>query len=247
MLNLREDIVIEELQHDSHNDTEDGGNQRHLHTCSNNGRTDVTSRLDTVESHHHTNHRSQESQRGGNGNEQANPRTAFLHFRDLYSTKVRQLTVNLLQGFLDVQQSLITDGSHRAACIATEVLSPFRIVLLQLGIHITHQFLGIHLRQRQIDDALNAESQSQYQRKSHQRHKSCRALNKLPFQLFVESATLFCRLCIRFAQFRFQSGHHGVCRKGRRVFRSPHLCRILRILVLCLHLLNTSQQTNYCQ
>ena len=31
VLNLREDVVVEELQDDGHDDTEDGGDQRHLH------------------------------------------------------------------------------------------------------------------------------------------------------------------------------------------------------------------------
>ena len=61
-VNLLEDITVEELQHDGYDDTEDGGYQCYLHTLGNDRRTDVACYLYLVESHHHTYHRTEETQ-----------------------------------------------------------------------------------------------------------------------------------------------------------------------------------------
>ena len=217
MFNLRKDVIVEELQNQRYDNTENGSYQRHLHTRCHNGRTDVASRLNLVESHHHTYHRSQESQRGSQGNEQFYPRTAFLHIGNLHRSVIGQLAVYLVKGLLDVQQTLIADTGHGAASLSAEVFSPLHVVRLQLGINVLHQFLGIHLRECQIDDALNTESQTYHQGKSHQRHKPGGTLDEFRFQQFVQSPTL-CR--IRTFQIGINERH---CRVGSKRIAHHHL------------------------
>ena len=78
MLYLRQDIVVEHLQHEGCDDAEDCGYQRHLHSRRHDCRADVTGILYLLERHHHAYHRAQESQRRCDGDKQGYPRAAFL-------------------------------------------------------------------------------------------------------------------------------------------------------------------------
>ena len=213
MLYLREDIVIEELQDDGNDDTEDSGNQRHLHTLSHDGRTDVARSLNAVEGHHHTYHRTKETQRRCHGNKQAYPRTALFHIANLHGTVVRQLAVYLVQRLLDVQQSLIADAGHGSARIATEVFGTLHVALFQTGIDVLHQLLRIDFRQRQVDQSLNTKRQTQYQRQGHQRHETCRAFHELTFQLLMQATASFLNITVHAFQVGSNQRHGRVCRQ----------------------------------
>ena len=66
-----------------------------------------------------------------------------------------------------MQQPLIADACHRPAGVAAQRLGALHVVGLHLLLHVGQQLLGVHLCQRQVDDALNAERQTQHQ---HYRH-----------------------------------------------------------------------------
>ena len=85
-----------------------------------------------------------------------------------------------------MEQALIADAGHRAAGVAAQVLGPFHVARLYLGVQVFHELLGVNLRQRQVDNALNAERQAQDQGHRHQRHKERRTVDELLLQLLVE-------------------------------------------------------------
>ena len=57
-----EDVVVEHLEHEGNDDTEDGRDQSDLHTSGDDGRADITSALDIVEGLHHTDHCAEEAE-----------------------------------------------------------------------------------------------------------------------------------------------------------------------------------------
>src|SRR5574344_2122032 len=73
MLYLGKNIIVEQLKYQSYDTTKDGGYQRHLHTGGDNGRTDIACLLYLVESHHHTYHGTEESERRCHSDKQGNP------------------------------------------------------------------------------------------------------------------------------------------------------------------------------
>ena len=90
-----------------------------------------------------------------------------------------------------MQQTVIADTRHRPACLLTQCLRPFHILLTEFRADILHQFLRLDLRHHQVEDALDTKRQSEDKSQCHQRHKACITINKLPLQLLVETAVLF--------------------------------------------------------
>ena len=144
-----------------------------------------------------------------------------------------------------MQQSLEADAGHRATRIATQVLCAINIIFLQTLVDIVHQFFCLYLRKRKVDDALNAESQTQHQRQCYQRHKTSRALNELALQLLMQSTTLAFQFSLHALQVGINDSHGRISRK--RVILN-NLCGISFFgLSLCHHSLSECQQPHYCQ
>ena len=89
-----------------------------------------------------------------------------------------------------MHQSLIADTCHRTPCVATDSLRTLDIILLKVFLDVLHQFVCLYLRECQIDDTLDAESQSQDEGEGHKRHKTRITVDKLRLQLFVETTLL---------------------------------------------------------
>ena len=90
------------------------------------------------------------------------------------------------------------------------------ITLFQSCVDIRHHLLGVYLAQRKINDALDTESKSQYEGKSHERHEACRAFDKLRLYYLMEALRLlFIEVC-------------KVCRDVGCICRR-HICRRCRV------------------
>ena len=85
---------------------------------------------------------------------------------------------------------MIADGRHWTTRVAAYVLGSLDVGTLNLRANGVHEFLGVDLRQREIDDALYAEGKSDDKGKGHQRHEAGTALDEFRLQLFVKSARL---------------------------------------------------------
>ena len=163
MLYLGKYIVVEYLQDQSHNDTEDGGYQSHFHTRSHNGRTDVARNLYLVESHYHTYYRTEETQRGCHSNEKSYPRTAFLQISTLYTAVGSHAALYVFDRAINAEKSLIADRSHRATGILAKFFRLFNVFCnYQVG-QLSHKTLCVNLRKAKIDNAFYTESQAQHQ------------------------------------------------------------------------------------
>ena len=91
---------------------------------------------------------------------------------------------------MGVHQSLVADAGHGASRVAAHGLGTLQVVLLHMLLDVGQEPLGVHLGQRQVDDALDAKHQSYHQCKGYQRHEPSRALHELCLQLFVQSVAL---------------------------------------------------------
>ena len=61
-LDAAEDVVVEDLENQCDDNTEDGGDKGDLHTSGNDGRADITCALDVIEGLHHTYHSAKEAE-----------------------------------------------------------------------------------------------------------------------------------------------------------------------------------------
>ena len=82
-VDLSEDVVVEDLENHSDDQTTDGCDQSDLHTTCDNVRRDITSLLDIIECLDHTDNGSEESERRCDGDEERNPRKTVLHLAHL--------------------------------------------------------------------------------------------------------------------------------------------------------------------
>ena len=97
VFNLGEDVVVEHLQNEGYDDAEDGGDEGHLHARGHDGGADVAGELYLVEGHHHADHRAQEAERGGHGDEKRDPRAAFLEIGGLHRAVAHHRTLDVFQ------------------------------------------------------------------------------------------------------------------------------------------------------
>ena len=92
-----------------------------------------------------------------------------------------------------MEESLIADRGNGTTGVATESLGALDTFGFQFLLYVRHEFLGVNLRQAEIDDALYAEGKSHNETKRYQRHETCSALQKLVLELGV-SATFSQRI-----------------------------------------------------
>ena len=88
-------------------------------------------------------------------------------------------------------QTALADGSHGTAGLAAEPVGSVQTVGLQLLTQAEHELLRVDLGKAQIDDALNAEGQTEHQRQGDERHEAGVALDELGLDHLVESGGVF--------------------------------------------------------
>ena len=226
MVYLREHIVVEQLQDERHNDTEDSGDERHLHTRSHDSRIDVARNLYLLERHHHANHRAKEAERRRHSNEKRNPRATLLKVSRLHGAVSRHRALYVLHRCVDTQQALIADRRHRSACVAALRLGALYVTRLNLRVYLAHELLCVYLRHAQIDDALDAERQAQHESQRHERHERGVALDKLLLKYLMQAAA---RVLRSFGYLhRHYSRRVGVLLNGGHGSLSRHLSAICR-------------------
>ena len=187
MVYLGNDKVVKDLQDECHDDSKDGGDKCHLHTLSYNSWRYVASFLNIVEGHHHANHRSEESQRRSNGDEEPYPRATTLQACRLKTAVAHNVPLHSLHVFASVQQALVTHRCNRSPSIAAQALRPFQVALFYMAVNVLHQASRLYLRERKVNDSLYAERQTQYEGYGNERHKLRLSFHELCLQLLVQS------------------------------------------------------------
>ena len=111
-----------------------------------------------------------------------------------------------------MQQGLIADAGHRTTGVAAERLGAFDVVGLQTLVDVSHEATAVDLREREINDALDAKRQTQHQGEGYERHEACRAFEELALELLVQATTL--ERGIRGLQVGIDECHGTISKKG---------------------------------
>ena len=108
-LNEREDIVVEQLENHSDDQTEKCSQQSDLDTTGNNGSGDITHLLDFIERLDHTDDGTQESERRSDSDEECNPREVLLEETELNATIGSDRLLNYIDTLVVAAETLIED------------------------------------------------------------------------------------------------------------------------------------------
>ena len=146
-VDLRNDIVVEQLKNNRSDKTHEGRQKGDLDTACNEGRADIAGSLDGVERRDHADNGTHEAQHGRKGDEQADPRQARLHLAGLNRTVGNDSLLDRIQTLIVTVETLVVDRSDRAARVAANFLGSFDAAVLQGFFNLGDEFLRVDRRQ----------------------------------------------------------------------------------------------------
>ena len=183
----REDIVVEELEDDGDDKTEESGKQGDLDTSGNDGCRDVTNLLDLIEGFNHTDDGTQESERRSDGDKEADPAEVLLEQAHLHAAIRSNGFLNDINALVITAEALIEDTCNRSACIAANFHSFFYTTCFEGIFNIFEESLGVGFGKAEVDDTLNAESETKDKAEESGRHEAGTTFDKLGFERLMQS------------------------------------------------------------